>query len=574
MHARWSALRGLAAAAFLFGAAAARADWLIRADGQREKCIVVRANDQYIRIQRGEAILDIPANNATYERQTAAENAVLLAEYGLGSQPLSQTVAQYRDALAQGAPGRLVCDSVAVMLRWLEERETEAPEESKAALDGFLAELAGPASDGATEDFLYRAAMRLVQDGAVQPAMALFAKIPAEQLQLDPSIRASIADEVVKQIDGLLDKRDFTAAADRMEALYLLDPERAKSCQASMHLASAGAMRAAGDYAGALEIYARDLYPEFPAIACDRGEAALREAAGHAHKTGDFAAAEALALGPGKALLGEAGVSGLLAELYKDWGMTRLGEARFEEARVAFRRYYALRPDEEMTLLKTVEYRERKAQVPEGFFEEHYLLGKWCLENGIPDCAAAEFQIAREDPDFREVCDFELRDLESGRYERMLREAIDLKNQNLFVEARAQVDFVLRHAGEGKLHTQALEVLDLVEKSKALAQARVKQEAEVLFQNAERSMNSAEQLAIAAEIIRKFPDTAAARKADELRRGILRTHMSRLERVSESAEPRRIASSESSAAKSAARSEMVDREIRRILSAMQTGGGK
>ena len=556
-----------------------RADWVTLRDGRREQCVVLAEAPDWIRLMRGGGVLTVPRSEvAGVEKESAADNAVLNAEYQVGSGPLLDTLNLYVAARDQGASAQNLCRSLTRLVEYVSTEPGALNSQTQEVLAGLLSSLAGSASDSAPADFLYYSAALLTRFGSMGDAMRLFAKIPPEHFERHPERRAALADLVVGDVKRLLDEGDYDRALERIEALHALNAVRSKSCEAIVHLSRAHSLRLDGDYAGALKIYSEQLAPEFPAIAKDRARIVLAEALSKARRTGAFQEAIELIRGSGKALLGEEAVKKMLGEAQRDWGLWRLDHGDYEGARQAFREHYAAAPDEKMVLINLVEYRQRKSGLGANAPEGHYQLGKFCVGNGLLEEAETEFGLARQDPKWAELAQLQLNQLQKGGEERMLLEALELNKAGRFAEAREKASFVLQRATDPEIRETAQRVAELAEQSMAQAQARAPREAEVLLQNAERCILPEERescLDLLSQIVRKYPETPAAKKAAAFRSSLLSRGLAEFEgrRKGESPTGLNQLNVDEEALKEAtgsAESESLREETRRIQHALET----
>jgi tetratricopeptide (TPR) repeat protein len=516
----------------------ARPDWVTMKDGRRERHLVMSRSGGWVRLQspggelalQDSAILDI-------EMESAADNAVLRAEYAFkGSskkgRALLEALKLYDAARLEGATVLNLSTSLTPVLKHVVAPENTVSVLETQSLTDLLRALAAEPIEGASSDFLYYASLLLARNGPMRDAMAMFSQIPKTYFDDYPSRRRALGDLVAADVSDLLDEGDLAGALERIEALHSLDAERGRSGEAIIHLSRASIARKDGRFDEAMAIYAEKLGPEFPEIAKDRTWAALKEAASQARRAGRFQPVVDLCRKARQGVLGPVAVDEMLGEVYRDWGLWRLDRNDFDGAREALGEYYRLIPDENETLLDLAEYRRRRAQSDPDAAEQRYLLGKFCLEAGLYDLAAEEFQRARQDRDWQELADKRLADIETHRLENILFQALEMKKEDRFVEALENIDHVLKRASDPELRADALRIAELAKNGLLHAELQRPKEAQVLWQNASRCNLPGEIetcLDLLTRIVREYPETSWAEKALRRRRELLSRSAAKLE---------------------------------------------
>jgi len=342
-----------------------------------------------------------------------------------------------------------------------------------------------------------------------------------------------------------------------------------------MHLSHAGLLREDKDFAGALEIYAEHVKPEFPEVAKDRTWTALNEAFEESRRQRHgFKAVIELCQQGEKDLLGTGNAAEIMGLTYKAWGYALLDRKDYVEARKAFNQHYAYAPAERKPLLARVDYREMSAGLTDKTPKDHFDLGVFCRQNGLFEEASEEFALAGRDDDWRDLVDMQLGELEQERYEGKLYRAIELNEQGRYHEARELIAFLLKRIKGKEMREIAEGVSRLVEASFEQAKSRAPMEAEMKWESFERYSLVDPDLAlnILDEILRDYSGTPAAERARQWRPKILSLRLNNLEkRPGNKVESHSPPNEEEQAFDGPVDPELLQRELRRIYQALETG---
>ncbi len=515
-------------AGFYLASSPARADWITLRDGRRQQCVIVETNARYIRLERSGGVISLSPNEVVkVERESAADNALLHAEYSFDLRSTDpgdflKSVHAYVAARDQGASGRNLCTSILVLLDYAAMPSAKLPFEARDALARLLNSLSGTPSDAASQEFLLGAAQFLAKEGWLDSALKMFTKIPEAARIQHPEWQKQMTGYIRSDVRALLSEHKNEQAIERMVALGELDP--AHSNRVWVALARADSLRRAGRYEEALKTYAGETAAQFPEISRERSIAAINEALPTARKKGDFAPVIDLTMGEALPVLGKDNAFRLRAIIYKEWGEWMCAHQRFAEAREAFKQYYLLEPSDEQPLLTLANSLEQASQLAPDDAEGHYEAGVELRKAHMFEQAALMFKAAKSDPQWGNLAGKQLDDLNDMKLEDLLNQALELKQQKKFTEARALLARVMKDAKNDDLKALAKRTQDLTAQEMDLEKNRAPAEAEVLWQRAERCILPGEVqtcLELLNQILREYPNTPAAARAAQKRQTLL-----------------------------------------------------
>lgn len=507
------------------------ADWVNLQDGRREQCIVLETNASGVQIERhGGRFTLKPTDIKSIDRQTAADNDVLRAEYALAEgmgdpNAFLAAVRTYAKAHAGGASVETLCNSLVPMLSDLTASGTVFKGPAVDELAELLVKLSPNVPQTVPPEFYYDASLFLSRAGRTAESLDIFMKAPAELHAAHPEWRAELSKRVVADIQSLIANDDAETAIKRLTLLGQIDPDRGETSRPWAMLNKADLLSDSGKYEEAVALYVEEVAKEYPEIARNRIVNLLDEALADAKVTGDFHAAVRLTTGPTVELLGRPAAETLRGQAYREWGLWALDRKDFDAAREALNQHYIFMPSEEKKLLSLVDYRERSAALTAADVEGHYELGVFCLQAGLTEQAKEQFRQVAPDSDWGMLAQKYLDDLETQRLEALLAQAHDLKEKGQFLEARDKVAIVIQESKDPELTDLAKRSLSVITTSMEYIHKRAPIEAEVLWQNAERCLLPGEAqrcLELLNEILREYPDTPAAKRAAERRAYLLK----------------------------------------------------
>jgi tetratricopeptide (TPR) repeat protein len=329
--------------------------------------------------------------------------------------------------------------------------------------------------------------------------------------------REGLADWFEARVDAFLASGRFDDALDYLAQLRRLDPARAGDKRVLLVLQWARRERDQGQFERALDIYVNQLLPQSPEIARNRILDVLEQA--------EYQDRESDNLGRAIVLYERYGLEHVptqaqrkLVDLWNELGFKHLNHGRLDDAQKSFTRVDQIKPGAATDGFLLLEHAERLDEVdpkdPLGLYE----LGEWCMGNGLLIEAKRAFLEAAETPALRTSSQAQLKFIDNTLNERELTRLVSQYEKGNYLDVLNGV-----HAFKGRplsrgFRTQAEQLEQLTQDAIRLTVAERPQQAEVLWQQAERAFYTrdyASAQSLLRALIERYPDTPAGLRGEE-----------------------------------------------------------
>ncbi len=422
-----------------------------------------------------------------------------------------------------------------------------------------------------------RALLRL---NSVSKVREILARLDSAALNASPPGRLFAREFWRGEIRRRLVTGEYAAALEAIERLRLHDAEAGRAHEALLHLSRIGEAREEGRLLDALRIALRDLLPALPEVGRNRLESLLKDlpawAAGPAAPPGRFdearrfleeelaaaqplearAALELLILEHARALLAAGETTATLRLL---GGAAPGGEGPLRD------------------LALEAEYLRRRAALAPGGLPALLDLAQWAAEAGRADWALDLYTQCLGSPALQEAAQARIDLLLEKRRADLLAQAIEHFDKDRILDALNTLSPFLEDTTPSALQSpyreKAMRIVDLARRSLDDQARRRPYQAEVIFQQAERAYFAGDYepaLQKIAEVLRDYPETPAARRADQLLPQLLRDI--ELEHLAGARRPLPVIP-EDLRARLAADPSRLDQEIRTLLDSLEPDAG-
>ncbi len=498
------------------------ADRIEYADGRVMEGHIVRIDEDFVVIQDGTADFKIPRSlvNRIIEGKPA-DKWLRTAKAKLTAGDIEGAIQDLAEAANQGVePASLA----AVMMRFTEDLAAAIPqlplprkEELRRALEVM---------DGATlprQGTLILSRIRLhLQFGNLAGAGPLIEELKSDYPEAYEVNQASFADWFEKNVDESLRSGRYDDALDYLVYLRRLDPERAGDKRVLLVLQWARQERDQGHYEKALDIYLNQLMDQSPEIARNRITDVLEQAEYHDR--------EREMLGRTIILHERYGLEHVpalsqrkLVELWNELGFKYMHQGELEEARKAFTRVDEIKPGAASGGFLQLEHAERRVRISDNDPLAYYELGEWCMKNEMWIEARQAFAEASETEALHATAQAQLKFIDNLLHEKELTRLLALYEKGAFMDVLNGVHTFKGQPLSRGFRRQVEQLEDLTQEAIRLTVAERPQQAEVLWQQAERAYYMRDfrtaQSTLRA-LIERYPDTPAGVRGEELYRRV------------------------------------------------------
>lgn len=480
-------LLGLAAAM----TPAARADRIELTNGRSmEGTVVRRTTDpqkgELVTIRTGQAELTMPAAQiASITQSTPAQQALLRADASLKTGNYDDGAKALAQALDAGGtvdgPDALIAEYGAI----LAEQSVRLTPESRQALIRVLTSIGQTpgAAEGRSFDARLALNLSLGEDAAAQVMIVglsadYFAQHPARQQQLTQLLNA--------RLDRQAQTGDYPGGLATLDLVKAIDPQLADGLRIQHLMRWGRALREAGQFEDALRVYLEQMKPVSPEIALEFVRQTLDEAEKTYQQGNQDARAIDLLTRYGLPNIPEE-ARGRLVRIWKALGWRALRNDEFDAAEKAFKQADATMPGTASVDLKRLEFRRREAAMTEGDLLGFYDLGVWCYENQINDRALEAFTKAAASEIVGDNARAYIERINNIQAELDLRRMFDLFDEGNFRDVLQEMNrFEQRGYAKG-YQAQAIKIRDLTLEAMRLRMEERPQQAEAIFQQAQRA---------------------------------------------------------------------------------------
>ncbi len=305
-------------------------------------------------------------------------------------------------------------------------------------------------------------------------------------------IRQWLVGQISNRAQELSGSADFEGALDHLRLLEHVDSAGMSGRLMQLRLQEARHLRSRNEFETALQFYIEQLIEETPDIARDRIRVTLEEAESFLRSRQELDKLEELAR-----LIETYGLvhvpefsRGRLGEIWLETGLLHVNNGRPEDAGRAFHRAGEYDPERAGRQLSLMDYRDRKLVLDAGDLVGHYELGVWAIEKNLFDEAETHFGIALDSELIGNNAKQYMETIRHMKAERELLKLIQLYEENAFTDVIEGLrEFKQKQYPLGHLK-QAIRLEQLVKEAIQLRAAERPQQAEALFQKAQRSYYS------------------------------------------------------------------------------------
>lgn len=523
----------LALFGIVFHSGSALADRVEKKSGRVIHGVILDENEQYVSIQTGAAEIKIPRSSIRrIVRGSPADHFLLEAK---------DQISRGDARAAIGALGRAAGDGVdptslaAVMLRHRDEIAEAIPRLGAGGRDALAVALEGVADVNYPRpgDLLLARILWHLEFGDLEGVRNLLKEMRERHGKAYENARAQLVAWLSAKADDALGAGRHSEAIDLLVELRRLDPQAAGDRRAMLVLTLGREARDRGDYRRAIEQYESQLMDISPNIAIERIETTLLEAEVDYRAQGRLGRAIDLWEEFGATHLPEQ-APGRLLNLWRELGRMFQADGKVGSARKCFGNAELIESGSADMELKQCDYLDRRAAIASTDYVGHYDLGEWALDAGLNEEARQAFDLASGSDVLRENAWTQMRRIDDALAEEELSRLMGLYDAGKFFELVERLgDFRERPLGPG-LREQATRLGELARDAITLSASERPQQAEVLWQLAERAyysgeLDEAEQLI--QTIIQRYAGTPAAERAAAFYRKVRpRMDLNRIER--------------------------------------------
>jgi tetratricopeptide (TPR) repeat protein len=361
-----------------------------------------------------------------------------------------------------------------------------------------------------------------LQAGDVAGVDPLIAELQQSYPEAFDPARDQLIEWFERNIDEYLASRRYDYALDYLVQLRRLDPDRAGDKRVLLVLQWARRERDMGNYEKAIDIYVDQLLPASPEIARNRIADVLERAEIAGRNNGETGRSITLYERYGLQYAPDISRERLV-RLWNELGFAHLRADRLDEARRAFARVDELNPGAASDGYLLCEHAERKSVLRGDDVLGHYELGEWALANGLLIEARRAFLVSADAGPLRAASQAQLRFIDNMMNESELSRLIAMYEKGDYANVLNGVyEFKGRPLSRG-FRSQAEQLEQLAQDALRLTVAERSQQAEVLWQQAERAYYSRDYAAahsLLRALIERYGDTPAGVRGEEFYRRI------------------------------------------------------
>lgn len=493
-----------------------RADRVEYKDGRILEGRIVFQDENSVRIKDGSGEIRIPMKSIRrIIPGTEADTYLIEAKSEFGRGDVHRAVAK----LAEAATQEISPESLAVVIQRYEHRLREnAPYFDSAGRRDMATVL-----DRVSRATLQRKGQLLLTRirlhmaiGDFEMADELLERMAQEFARLFEAEKGSLSQGFNDEIDRALDGRDFARALELVIRFRRLDLDAAGDKQTLLDLRWARDEREKENYEKALGIYIDRLMDRSPEIAKNRIVDALAEAERLCRRRDELGRAIELYEIYGMPHTPNA-VRGRLTRLWIDAGETMMDREAYADARRMFERAEGLTPGTSLRAIHRAEFAARSTTLAPTDALEHYRLGEWCVEMKLYPEARKSFEMASTSEPLRSTAWAQLSFVDNAIAEDELKQLVGFFEKG---DYSATLEGLSRYQGQPLapgLRKQAVELERLTRNGIYLRAKARPQQAEVLWQHAERAFYAGEVADSAMTLrtlIKRFGDTPAGVRAE------------------------------------------------------------
>lgn len=483
---RTAVVMGLFAVAHVSFVSADRIEFL---DGRSIEGEIIFQDETSVLIHDGTADLRIPRSLlARITEGNAADRWIVQAQSSLQLGRNEQAIQHLAEAVRGGADPESIA---AILIRnTVQISETIPHLRARGLRDlGQCVEAISALEPADAGPYLYtnlRFALELEQDASAR-------KFLRRLRESDPRLYTFHQDVLIERFDRNVDRalgnRNFGRALDLLVELQHMAPARAGDKKTLLLLQWARNERDQGNYDAAFEIYARSLMHQSPRIAHNRILDALEEAERHYRSSSDLAAAIDFYERYGLEHRPEESRRAL-RQLWNDKGDQELAAGRIDFARQAFAKLDEYSPTMALRGFAQCEYLRRERILDEGDAMGHYILAEWCLEHDLEKEARELFEVASEADALRANAWAQVRAIDHNLNEVELQSLVSLYEEGKYYSVLEGLAKFNERAHSGGIRKQAIGLAELTREAISISVSARPQQAEVLWQQAERAFYS------------------------------------------------------------------------------------
>ena len=443
--------------------------------------IVMQIGGAHITISRDQIEEIIPGG--------PAENTLIEARYALKEGRIAEAVIAMDTAAAQGGQIQGIATHLLHYGPELAEATPQLDDDTRAALRRVLQAVA-PVRMPRQNDLQVARLMIHTRLGDHHCCGELLEAIGADYFEAHPETRGRLTRWLLNDLDAAVQAERFEAGSTILDEMDRVDPAVAQARAAQFYLQWAWFERQAESYESALRIYVQYLLDASPHITRDRIAKVLEEA--ERYWTAQREPEKAIALYERFGLVHTPQLARKkLARMWNTQGWNRVEEADFDAARRAFELAEQFEQGAGRDDLARLEYTERRAALKPENALGHFELGLWALEKNLLAEAFESFDRASQlDRDVIRVRAREYLDqIAQRKAEAELLAILGMYREGDYGEALKRVEaFVMEDHPLGYI-AQAREIEQVVKEAIYMRTAERPQQAEALYQQAQRAFN-------------------------------------------------------------------------------------
>ncbi|MBI1290728.1 hypothetical protein GC173_05735 [bacterium] len=503
--------------------ATAHADRITLANGHVVEGRIVRENDSTIVVEANGMRLSLDrASVRAMERTPDWENALLEAEVFFRRREALRGIEVLRRANADGAPreriGELVERSWGGITGSIRQTDPNRKDALAKALGGLMSD------DLMTTASLIPASRCFFELDDFDRAAEAIRRVPPALLETPGPEREWALDFMRLYVRRLLVRGEFEKAIGLIEDIRRLAGDSGDAQYPLAHLARAADARNRGDFREALRIIVHDLEPVSPQVARNRIVYTINALVTRARETRQW-----------RDLRDQ--LEPVRAAFPMEYRLAANELMEFEVAEALERGDHAevlrlvgtVARDERSEALAAAErqayYESESARIGDSSPLELMKLGRWCADHGMYREALVVLTKARENPSVAELADELISLTRQKRDTTLLEQANAAFRDGRLDEAEEKLKEIIKDPGRASLmEPDAVNLSDMVKKTRAREKERRPYEAEVLYQRAERAyyqQKIEESFNLLALVLREYPETPAARRAAQLQPEVL-----------------------------------------------------
>lgn len=471
-----------------------------------------------IKIRIGSSQIALPTDQVdSITTASQTDNDVLDARAHLQSKRAPEGVSTLSKALVEGASTEKLA---AVIQDYGDLLATSIPalnEAGRQDLSRILAVI-GPIQNPKNEDLMARRLLLHLCLGEREQANALFAQLGPDYFKSHAVMRQQMGKWLQDSLAAWTVAKDFERAQETLQDLQRVDPAAATGRDVQFYMQWASFMRDGGNFDQALQIYTKHLLDKTPEIARDRIQVTLQEAERTYRDGNQLPLAARLFETYGLTTI-PAVARERLIQLWHDEGWQYLWRGEYAEARASFERAELVKKGSAQQDLLQCQYREQRAGLQKTDLLGHYQLGLWCMNQNLLQPALDEFHVAAQSKAVGPTADGYIGQIKNQLAEVELLKIMDLFQAGEYAKVlNATQKFMGEEHPQGYL-VQAKEIEDMTKESLQLRIAQRPQQAESLYQQAQRAFYQgqyAKAESLLKTILEHYRDTVAYGRANTL----------------------------------------------------------